>query len=210
MLYETEEQQIEAIKSWWLENGSSTLTGIVIGFMAVLGWQAWVNHRNAVAIEASTLFEQLTTSIEVGKHKEAAQQTATLRSEFTSTPYAAFAELIDAKRLYEKGDIAGAKEALKQAIANAPESGLATVAVLRLARLYLNNKEWDNATDLLKQYPASAAFAAEYAAIRGDIAVAKSNIAEARRAYQEAVDGKAAHSDIIQFKLDNLPPLVQK
>lgn len=210
MEYETEEQQVEAIKAWIRENGTSTLTGVIIGFMAVLGWQAWVSHRNAVAVEASNLFEQLVVSTELGRQEEAAQRVTTLRSEFQSTSYATFAEFMDAKRLYEKGDIVGAKVALKQAIAQAPDVGLATIAVLRLARLHVSNKELDAAIALLKQYPASSAFVAEYAAIRGDIAMAKGNVKEARSAYQEAIDGKADHADIIQLKLDNLPPLVQK
>jgi len=152
------------------------------------------------------LFEQLVTSVEGSKHDEAAQKAATLRGSFDSTPYASFAEFIEARRLYEKKDIAGAKEALKQAMAKAAEPGLVAVAVLRLARLHISSGEFDAAAALLDKHSAPKDFAAEYAAARGDIARAKGKIAEARRAYQEALTGKVGQAEIIQLKLDNLPP----
>lgn len=207
MAYETEEQQVEAIKEWLAENGVSVLTGVAIGFLAIFGWQAWMQHQTAVAIEASNLFEQLVKSVEDSKHEEAVPKVTALRNNFDTTPYAAFAELIEARRLYEKKDIAGAKVALKQAIEKAPEPALAIVAVLRLARLHIGSGEFDAASALLDKYPApKQAFIAEYAVARGDIARAKGKIAEARRAYQEALAGKVAQADIVQLKLDNLPP----
>lgn len=206
MAYETEEQQVEAIKEWLAENGVSVLTGVAIGFLAIFGWQAWMQHRTAVAIEASNLFEQLVKSVEDSKHEEAVPKVTALRNNFDATPYAAFAELIEARRLYEKKDVAGAKAALKQAIEKAPEPALKIVAVLRLARLHIGSSEFDAASALLDKYPAPQAFMAEYAIARGDIARAKGKIAEARRTYQEALAGKVGPADVIQLKLDNLPP----
>jgi predicted negative regulator of RcsB-dependent stress response len=205
-MYETEEQQVEAIKEWWKENGASVLIGAVIGLAIVFGWQAWMQHRNWVAMEASNLFEQLTKSVESGDNDVAKQRASALRSDFDSTPYAAFAEFVEARRLYESKDVAGAKTALQQAINKAPEPSLATIAVLRLARLHISNGEIDAAQSLIDKYPASQAFIAEYAAVRGDIARAKGKIADARRAYQEALDSKVGQADLIQLKLDNLPP----
>ncbi|MEX2327847.1 MAG: tetratricopeptide repeat protein, partial [Pseudomonadales bacterium] len=41
---ETDEEQIEAIKKWWDENGKSILIGIVLALGGVFGYQAWDNH----------------------------------------------------------------------------------------------------------------------------------------------------------------------
>ena len=47
-------------------------------------------------------------------------------------------------------------------------------------------------------------FVGEFAALRGDIARAKKDFGAARTAYQEALDGKAGNSRMIQMKLDDL------
>ena len=39
--YRTEEEQVEALRRWWNENGKSTVAVIVIALAAGLGWQAW-------------------------------------------------------------------------------------------------------------------------------------------------------------------------
>jgi len=206
MFYETEEQQVEALKQWWKDNGTSVIAGVVIGLIGVFGWRAWVNHRDTVAAQASNLFDQLVVSVEASKADSAAQQVGVLRSEYGATPYAAFAELMEARLRYEKGDVLGAKDALGQAIDKAPDAALGAVAVLRLARVQIGAGELNAAATLLDQHPAAPPFAAEYAGLRGDIARARGDAAAARRAYQAAIAGKVGNADLIQLKLDNLPP----
>ena len=41
----TEEEQVQAIKDWWKNNGSSLLIGIGAALAIVFGWQAWQNHQ---------------------------------------------------------------------------------------------------------------------------------------------------------------------
>ena len=43
-VYNTEEEQVEAIKKWWNENGKSIITGIIIGVIAIFGWRSYENH----------------------------------------------------------------------------------------------------------------------------------------------------------------------
>ena len=38
-VYETEEQQVEAVKKWWKENGVSLIVGVVMGLSAIAGWK---------------------------------------------------------------------------------------------------------------------------------------------------------------------------
>ena len=38
-VYKTEEEQVEAIKKWWNENGKSIIVGIVVGITAIFGWR---------------------------------------------------------------------------------------------------------------------------------------------------------------------------
>lgn len=205
-MYETEEQQVEALKKWWKENGKSIIAGIVLGLAGVLGWRAWSDHRDHVAGQASNIFDQLVVSVDMGDAESAARQAQTLHLEYDSTPYSAFAELMQARLLLEKGDGAAAATALEQAITKAPDQALQTIAVLRLARLRIAAGELDAAEALLQQYPAPPSFNGEYAAVRGDIAAGRGDTATARSAYRQALAEQAGNADLVQLKLENLPP----
>ncbi|MEX1237520.1 MAG: tetratricopeptide repeat protein, partial [Pseudomonadales bacterium] len=56
---ETDEEQIEAIKKWWDENGKSILIGIVLALGGVFGYQAWDNHVRETGEAASALYEDM-------------------------------------------------------------------------------------------------------------------------------------------------------
>ncbi len=37
----TEEEQVEALKDWWKENGRSLLLGVALALAIVFGWKGW-------------------------------------------------------------------------------------------------------------------------------------------------------------------------
>ena len=43
--FRTEEEQVEAIKRWWQENGKSTVLGVAIAMAAVFGWRGWNDYQ---------------------------------------------------------------------------------------------------------------------------------------------------------------------
>ena len=53
MEYETEEQQVEALKEWWAENGRAIIAGVVLGGVVIGGWGWWQSHRENQAVAAS-------------------------------------------------------------------------------------------------------------------------------------------------------------
>jgi len=52
-VYETEEQQVEAVKKWWKENGTSLIIGAVIGLSAIGGWKYYQSEEEVHRIQAS-------------------------------------------------------------------------------------------------------------------------------------------------------------
>ena len=48
-VYDSEREQIEAMKKWWAQNGKAIITGLVLGLAALIGWQQWSAsvHRDA-------------------------------------------------------------------------------------------------------------------------------------------------------------------
>lgn len=205
-MYETDDQQLETLKKWWQENGKSIIAGVVIGLTAVFAWRAWVEYRENVAATASNSFDQLVQNVERGNLESATQQAKNLAKAFQSTPYGAFADLMQARVRFEQKDLAGTKAALEQALTKASDPALRSIAVLRLARILLAEGNADGASKALQDHPAPPAFAGEYAALRGDIALAKGDPKGARAAYEQAILGQVGNPEQIQLKLDNLPP----
>ena len=203
-MYETEEQQVEALKKWWKENGKSIIAGVVIGLGAVLGWRAWVQHQDRVAGQASNEFDKLVAAAARDDAKTVGILTDHLALEYDGTPYPAFAHLVQARLAVNAGDPKVAVTSLKAAIDEAPDRAVRAIAVLRLARVHLAAKDADAAA-LLAAHPPPKAFAGETALIQGDIAKARGNSDAARKAWRQALDQGVGNPDLVRLKINDLP-----
>lgn len=204
--YETDEEKVEAIKRWVKDNGLSLVLGVVIGLGAILGWRAWQGHQEGQAQQASAIFEQLVATAEAGTSPDAARQLARrLHEDFGKTPYAALGSLVLARIAVDEHDLEGAKQALEQVLAAAPEPALARIAALRLARVLIDQKDLDGAAKIIATQDDHGSFAGELALLRGDIAVAKGELDEARGAYEAALAAGTGQAQLVRIKLANLP-----
>jgi predicted negative regulator of RcsB-dependent stress response len=201
---QTDDEKVEAIKKWWKANGVSVIAGIAIGLGSVFGWRAWINHQSSVSQQASLAFEQVLATAAVGANESAEKQAEILVDDYPGTPYAMFADLAAAKIRIEADDKAGAAAALESAIKRAPAPGLAKLAALRLARVLIDSGEQAKASALIDAHDDGGPFAADFAALRGDIAAAEGQLEAARTAYQEAIDGGAGNARLLELKLQDL------
>ncbi|EXJ14645.1 YfgM family protein [Imhoffiella purpurea] len=205
MLYETDDEKVEAIKKWWKENGLSVIAGAVIGLSVIYGWRYWVGYKEGQAAQASNAFEILLNESTQGTPETVSAQADTLRNEFGSTPYAALGSLVSAKTSYAAGKTEEAIGALESAISDAPDPALARIAALRLARIQVAEGKLDEAGKTIAKYDDSPSFAGDFAAVRGDLALARGDATTARTAYEEAIDKGTGLVELIRLKLDNLP-----
>jgi len=203
--YETDEEKVEAIKTWWKENGLSVIAGAVIGLGVIYGWRYWVGYQADQAAMASNAFEVLLNETRAGTAETVAKQAQTLHDDYGSTPYAALGSLVSAKTLYEDGKTDEAIAALESVIDDAPDPAIARIAALRLARIQVAENKLDAAEKIIDKYDDSPAFAGDFAAVRGDLALARGDTAKARAAYEEAIDKGTGLSQLVRLKLDNLP-----
>ena len=107
---------------------------------------------------------------------------------------------------FGRGELKSARAQLQWVVERSPSEDLRDLARLRLAEVLLDEKEYDAALGQLEAKPLEA-YAAQFAALKGDVMVAKNLPAEARAAYQLALDqaGSAgALRDSIQMRLDAL------
>jgi len=186
--FESEDQQIAAIKKWWKENGASLLLGLGIGVGALLGWREYLAYQTNHSAEASDLYQAVQMQVSSNRLDDAHISKADLiRNDFSDTPYAALVSMSQAKYEYERGDIESALMHLRWASDNATETDVQHVAKLRLARILIAQKQYDEAeVILLASHPAG--FDAGYEELKGDLYLAKGEIAQARVAYDKAIN----------------------
>ena len=198
--YQTEEEQVEAIKQWWKENGKSVIGGVVLGFAIIGGWQGWQGYQRNQGETASTYFDAMRQAVRSGRGEQAIEDGKRLIGEFGGSAYASFAALELARLAYERGERSVARDHLQWVSGAAPDPSIQELARLRLGRLLLDMNELPALQTLLEQ-KATAAFAGEFASLRGDYERARGNRDAAREAYQEALVKGVEDEALLRMKL---------
>lgn len=203
-IYETEEEQLDALKRWWKENGQSTIIGLVLGIAVILGWNYWQDHKKAQAEQASSLYSQLILAIETEKKDSAEKLAERIREQHPKTEYAAYSGLLLAKLKVQQGDVAKAQTILKD-IATGSNKELSNIAKIRQVRLMLASGQYEQGLQLINDVdPAtSSSFSGNYDELVGDLYVALDRLDQARSSYQKALEN-GYKSPLLQFKIDDL------
>ena len=200
-VYNTEEEQVQAIKQWWKDNATSLIAGIVIGFAVLGGYRYWTDTKQSQAQQASVLYSEVLASA-----KDKLKNTETLKADYASTPYAALASLLIAKDNVNANELDKAILQLKWVVDNSVDSGIQHIAKQRLARVYLSQNNIEAADALVKGIKADG-FSATYNELRGDINLAKKLPLQAKENYRLALasltQGDQRYA-IIKMKLDDL------
>jgi predicted negative regulator of RcsB-dependent stress response len=203
-IYDTEEEQLEAVKGWWKENGTSTVLGIAIGIAVIVGWNYWREHKQDQANQASAVYDQLLKAAETDQKDSVDKLAKRLQEQFVSSNYAAYGGLFQAKVKVQQGDIAGAKEILKK-IAAGKDKELSHIAKIRLVKLMLASGEYEQGLQVINDVDQAAAakFSDNYDELVGDLYVALDRLEEARTAYQKALKN-GYQSPLLQLKINDL------
>lgn len=205
-VYDLEEQEkLSALKAWWEQYGkyvSGVVTALCLTIIAVQGWRWYVR---AQAEKAAVLYNAISQSAATAqdKAKDAGTQ---LLDKYPGSAYAPRGALLLAKLAIDAGDRALAKTHLQWVIDRASEDELKQIARLRLAYVLLDEKAYDEALRTLDAKH-DEQLDGLYADAKGDIFAAAAKPAEARAAYQEALqklDPKGQHRNYVQLKLDSL------
>ena len=206
----TEEEQVEALKRWWQENGKSLILTIAVSVSGVLSWNAYQDHQTSESELASVYFQQLMTSAPAGQlgETEIAEiryNSDLLKKEFSASTYAQFAALMIARVEVQEGNLAAATTELEWLIAQQGDVEVRTLATLRLAKLLGAQNQYDEALALLVD--ADDAWQLGRLETRGDLLVAQGDLDAARAAYTEAsllAVTSGTNNPLLGLKLDNL------
>lgn len=215
-IHATEEEQIQAIKKWFKENGSQWIMIIGISLLAVSGWQFWQKSQLEKAESASIIYQDMieaaqiaytsdSAAEEISTAKHLAQQ---LQDEYSGSQYAHYANLMLAKFAVLDNDLDSAEKYLNQILDQGPDEPMKFTAQLRLARVIAAKGDAEKGLDLVRaEVPKS--WLSAYEEVRGDLYLQMGDKEKAYAAYQrsvkadEAAEGRQPNQ-IVQMKLDDL------
>ena len=212
-----EEENIEAVKRWWEDNGKFLSSVVIVVAVAWGGWTFWENSREATKSAASDLYQQILSLAIVGPEAEVteadrasiAAAAQLLKDDYPDSVYALYGAMFVAQQAVESGDLEGAQTELEWVRENAEggllkktDPGLRLSASLRLGRVLLASGDNEAALDLVEAIDPQS-FEAEFAELRGDIYVALGRNTDAQDAYTTALEAGGT-SAFLRMKLDEL------
>ncbi|EGQ7706522.1 YfgM family protein [Vibrio cholerae] len=200
-LYDTEEQQVEAIKDWWKENGKAVIFGAVIGLGGLFGWRYYQDSVVAAQEAASQSYSKAMDALQA-KGIESEGTIQTFIDANKETEYAVLAAMQLAKAQVDAGQLDEALAQLEWAKGATKDTALKPLLTFRVARLQAEQGQFDDALTQLTSIQEKS-WAGRVAELRGDILMRKGDSAAAYAAYTEAQQAEDA-SQTLQMKLDDL------
>ncbi|MEY4642885.1 MAG: hypothetical protein RLZZ227_2879 [Pseudomonadota bacterium] len=217
--YGSDEEQVEALKRWWNDNGTSLLVGVVIVLVAFFGVRQWQASQADTSGVASDLYQQIA---DVALNKMTATVTEDellaaqavyniLKTDHADSIYTRYAALAIARFHVEHDELDMAAAELQWMLDN-PGLGLLSeadeelflAARLRLARVKLAQGMAQEALDVIKAVEPGA-FLGSYAEVEGDALLALSQPEPARAAYELALANiETGNPVLLQLKLQDL------
>src|SRR3954465_14747521 len=167
-----EQEQVEELKAWWKLHGGLITAFIVAVALGFAGWQGWRWYQASQSGHASALYETVTKAAQANDAKALRDAAGTLVESYPRTLYASMGALVAARYYFDRNDLKTAKAQLQWVIDHSPSDDFKDLARLRLAAVLLDEKAYDEALKVLEA-KAAEAYEAQYAALRGDILLAK-------------------------------------
>jgi len=193
--YETEEQQIEAIKKWFREYGMTIVTGLVLGLVGIFGYRYFVEKHELQMAETSDAYESVVTLLNQQNNNEKFLAAASkFKTENPDTIYSNLLSFQLAKLAVDASDLATAEQHLSDILDSPQHATIEHIARIRLARVILGQGDTDKALTVIADAVGDE-FRGAYEMLRGDIWMAKGDRNRARQAYSTAKE-KAADGPV--------------
>ncbi|MFK7996132.1 MAG: YfgM family protein [Granulosicoccus sp.] len=204
MEYETEEQQVEALKAWWAENGRAVIAGVVLGGGVIGGWTFWQDRAERKTVAASDNYSLALEAVNEADTDTALNLADQVQSDNPGHLYAAYASFAAARAAVESDDLAEAVKRLQWVVDNAPQDDVKLIAQVRLARVKGANGDPSAGLSVLPgSFPESFTGLVEEA--RGDLHVLAGDEDAAKTAYEAASASEyVANREGLTMKINEL------
>ena len=204
----SEKEQIQYIREWWQENRSYILTALIIVIGGVTGNNAWKSSVIEKQLSASSLYESL--AVEISENNlEAGEMIADQISEdYSDTVYYEKAKLAMAYFYMSQSRDEDAANSLRNILSKSSDSELSLIAEMRLAKIMLYQKKYQEVIDMLKGNIGHA-FETKYSELLGDAYFGLEEFDKAEFAYMAALkntnQAQIIDASLIQMKINDLP-----
>jgi len=202
-VFENENEQVDALKRFFAENGKALIVGVVLGIGALVGWRYWGNQQVENAGASSLSYQTLSSEIQADKpqtlealHKFAADN---------NNIYGSLASLELAQQYADKNELDKAAAQLQSGLASTKDVNLQALIDLRLARVQIQQKQSDAALKTLDNIKGES-WAALVADLRGEALLSKGDKQAARDAWSQGLLSKSSPAliEMLQIKINNL------
>jgi predicted negative regulator of RcsB-dependent stress response len=202
-VYSNENEQTDALRRFFANNGKALAVGVVIGIAALGGWRYWSSHQEEATKSVSAQYQQLTSAMQAGK-PETLEAVNTFANENSNT-YGALAAMDLAKQYVDTNQLDKAATLLQNGLKDTKDANLQAVINLRLARIQLQQNQADAALKTLDAVKGDG-WTAIVADIRGEALLSKGDKQGARDAWSKGVESDAspALKQMMQMKMNNL------
>lgn len=203
MAYETEEQQVEAIKQFWKENGTSIILGAVIGFGALFGWNYYQDYKESQTAKASMAYSEVLSLSDAADPAALADKVNGLKAEHAASSYASLAVLTLAEQLVNDNKFAEAAEQLKWVVDQSNDT-FESIAQLRLARVQLQLEQYGDSVATAEAIDEQA-YQSNALLIKAEALLAQGETEQAKSVLIEARDaGEGTVTPLLQMRLSQL------
>ncbi|WP_413699670.1 tetratricopeptide repeat protein [Psychromonas sp. KJ10-10] len=197
-------QQVDAIKQWWKDNGNTLVIGAVVGLAGLWGWRFYNDSVIEGQEQASQAYTTMLAKFEAQGEDADTVAVESFIAENDSSNYAVLASLLLAKEAVAKGDFALAKTQLIQVQSQNSYEPLKPIINLRLARVEMELGQLDEALATLENVTEEG-FYAKAEQVKGSIYLQKNDLDVARTAFQTAIEASDGRVDpILQLQFDDL------
>ena len=146
-IYENENDQVDALKRFFAENGKALAVGVILGVGALVGWRYWNNHQVDSARGSSLQYENTVSAIRADQpqtlaaaEKFAADNKNTYGALETlgsgkGEGYAAIVADLRGEALLSKGDKQGARSAWEAGVKSNASPALSEMLQMKINNL---------------------------------------------------------------------------
>ena len=207
-VHASEKEQVEALKKWWKDNGSSIVTGILLGLSILLGGKAWFGYQETQALNASNVYAQMMAASGASDSEKLQAMANELISKHSGSGYAPLAALLLARQAVEAGELPAAEAQLQWALDNAKSDEVGHTARTRLVRVLIDQQKYAEADKLIASVVQGAgSYSYLYSELQGDLALAQGQQEQAAAAYQRALQQmppQAPNQALLTAKYENI------
>lgn len=202
-VYSNENEQVDALRRFFANNGKALVVGVVLGVGALAGWRFWSHYQDGSFRETSAAYQQVTSALDASK-PNTLDAVSKFASENSNT-YGALAALDLAKQYVDQNQLEKAAAQLQSGLKATQDANLLAVLNLRLARIQLQQKQADEAIKTLDAVKGEG-WTAIVADIRGEALLSKGDAQGAREAWSKGIASEAspALKEMMQMKMNNL------